>query len=247
MSFPSGHFIFSLAADDKAKLYLDGTLLVDSWTSPPASFTTRSKELDLVSGDHTVTVEYYDASGLARLYAYWSGPGFDLPRETKDSLQWYAEYWPNKDLAGDSVARKNEGTGALSKSWQSGGPGYGLPGDLFSARFERTVYFPCGTYRFTVGQDDGARVLLDGVAVPALDHWSVNNTSYSADVKLSQGSHVLKVLYYEATGLARLSLDWTLLSACPNSADAGPPSTGQAGLPTSQTLSWQGGTPRQGR
>ena len=49
---------------------------------------------------------------------------------------WYAEYYPNRDLAGGPALTRYEGS--LNFDWGHGSPGPGIPNDNFSARFTRS-------------------------------------------------------------------------------------------------------------
>ncbi len=208
----------------------------------PAPSPTLYGEQDLAAGEHTIEVDFLDVSGPARLYAYWSGPGFDLPNEPRAATQWFAEYWPNGDLQGDPVVRKNEGTGYLAKSWGDLGPGYGIAPDRFSARFTRTVTFPCGLYRLVATADDGVRVRMNGTLV--LDGWRDQAaTTYESLVRLDAGDYTFDVAYYQHTGQASLALRWALVSACPLAPSSPSPQIGQTDVSLGPTLSWRGGDP----
>jgi hypothetical protein len=61
-----------------------------------------------------------------------------------------------------------------------------------------------------LGTDDGGRLYIDGVLV--IDRW--NDQTYpspqpSATVQLNGGAHTIVVEYYERTGSARATLDWS--------------------------------------
>jgi surface antigen/PKD repeat protein len=213
VSFQSGTYTFGLGSDDWSRLKIGGDLVVNNW--PPASQHYESRTLS--AGDYQVTIEYADTLGSARLAAWWWGPGYEVRRESRDPYQWYAQYWGNKDLWWDSIVRANEGTGTLNHSWGSGGPGYGIPVDQFSSRFERQAYFDCGTYDFYISTDDGVRFWIDGAN--RFDSWQDQADSFTVpNVTLSEGYHELKVEHYENGGGANLSLSWSQLGGCVPSA-----------------------------
>jgi hypothetical protein len=68
-----------------------------------------------------------------------------------------------------------------------------------------TVVAPrSGPVTFTIGSDDGSRLLVDGNE--AIDLWSDHYyTTQSAIVDLTEGQHLLVFWYYERTGLAQVS------------------------------------------
>jgi hypothetical protein len=212
VNFPGGTYHFGLAADDWARLKVDGTTILDAWnTQSPRHY----GDVNL-SGNHDVSVKFADTAGLALLSAWWSGPGFDMPQQAQDPNQWYAVYWGNQRQWWDVAVKVNEpGSGPagtyLFHDWGSGGPWIGIPADHFSATFERTVYFDCGQYNFHLFKDDGAQVSIDGAIVPGLDLWQDSSQAYDAQTDITAGPHVVRVRYYEDGGNAKVSLDWTLL------------------------------------
>jgi hypothetical protein len=210
-SFQGGTYEFGLFYDDGARLYVDGQLRVDGWNA------TQHYESQFLSpGNHEVKLEYKNNAGHAIVQLWWRGPGALPPNtQTQDPNQWWVTYWGNQTQWQDSVGRQNEGTSFLDHNWDTGGPGFGIPKDHFSMRFERTVRFECGTYRFHLISDDGSRLFIDGAIVPAFDHWSTNVWDTTADISLQAGDHALKVDYFENGGGARVYLDWTLVSPCP--------------------------------
>jgi len=208
--FQSGLYTFGLGSDDWGRVKVGSDTVVNNWQGAGQHYESCS----LSEGDYNVIVEFADTVGLARLTAFWWGPGFSIPREAQDSARWYAQYWPNQDSWWDSVARQNESGEFFSHDWYGNSPGWGLPEDHFSTRFEKTVNFACGRYRFHVFQDDGARVYIDGNLVPGLDHWQDGRSDYYADVDLTAGNHTIRVDHYENAGWAGIGLDWEKLSDC---------------------------------
>jgi hypothetical protein len=99
--FQSGFYTFGLGSDDWGRIKLGSDTVVDNWQGRGQHYESRS----LSDGDYDVTVEFADTAGLAKLAAWWWGPGFEVPRESQDTYQWYAGYWGNKDLWWDSVVQ----------------------------------------------------------------------------------------------------------------------------------------------
>jgi len=207
--FHSGSYDFGLAADDSARLKVNGETVVDNWQGTGERYGSHT----LSAGSHEVTVEYADNVGGSYLSAWWWGAGYPTPRESWEPNQWYARYWGNRELQGDPVVFLNEDSGSLNHSWTTGGPGFGLPADGFSGRFERQIPLVCGTYRFQLSTDDGVRYWVDDQFL--LDAWFDQVGNYEIPVDLESGIHWLKVEHYENGGLATISLDWSLESLCP--------------------------------
>jgi LysM repeat protein len=120
--------------------------------------------------------------------------------------QWNAEYWANPNLEGSPVGSAVVGP-QLAFNWGTGGPGFGIGADNWSARFTQVVWLDGGTYRFNVTSDDGVRVFVTGRLV--IDGWRVQApTSYTGEVTVATGNHELRVEYFEASGEASLWLEY---------------------------------------
>lgn len=134
--------------------------------------------------------------------------------------QWKGEYFNNPNLAGAPSVVRNDS--AIAFNWGYGWPNPKISADNFSVRWTRTVYLNQGTYRFTVNVDDGARLFVDNVLV--LDQWQpATGLTYIVDVPLGTGNHVIRMEYYEGTGLAYAYLTYALVSGTPPAATPIPP------------------------
>lgn len=125
---------------------------------------------------------------------------------------WANSYYSNGSLAGLSDFVETSVT--VNENWVSGSPDAVIPVDGFSGKFERTVDFAgAGTYRFTVGSDDGQRLYLDEVLV--LDDWETQAYAIGTntiDVVITDPCSVdIRLEYFENTGQAQVSLDWVKL------------------------------------
>jgi hypothetical protein len=228
--FPGGEYEFGLFYDDGARLYVDGDLVVNGWWPGTQHYESRT----LSAGNHSVVIEFYDTLGDAILQAWWRGPGYLPSDPDPDPNQWYVNYWGNEYWWKDAVGKRNEGSGSNGlfinhRDWGETGPGFGIPKEHYSVKFERTAFFECGTYRFHLFTDDGARVWMrsssatggndrdwtENQIVPELDHL---NHPQSADFYVNRfigrGYHDLRVDYYQHTGGAGIAFDWLTLSPC---------------------------------
>jgi hypothetical protein len=126
---------------------------------------------------------------------------------------WQGEYFDNKTISGSPAMIRNDGTGFLDFSWNSGSPSTacGLPVDNFSARWTRKVSFEGGVYRLKITSDDGFRLYVDGDLI--LEAWDEQGlTDHTVDVVLSAGDHGVELEYYENDGSAAAKLTWTAVS-----------------------------------
>jgi gliding motility-associated-like protein len=81
--------------------------------------------------------------------------------------------------------------------------------DDFSIRFKMQKSFVAGTYTFTVGGDDGVRLLIDNVPVAGAFN-THSYLTYTGTVCLTAGSHDFVIEYFEHAVIARVSFDYTL-------------------------------------
>lgn len=122
---------------------------------------------------------------------------------------WRGEYYNNPNLSGAPALVRNDV--AVSFNWGAGAPVAGLPADNFSARWTRSLSFPAGLYRFALTIDDGVRVWVDNNLV--IDQWRDSSpTTHMAEARLSEGTHNVRIEYYERSGGALIDLRWQRLN-----------------------------------
>ncbi len=60
-NFQNGSYTFTVTSDDGARLYIDGTKVLDAWIDqPPTTYTVNQ---NMTSGNHTIVMEYYQNTG----------------------------------------------------------------------------------------------------------------------------------------------------------------------------------------
>jgi LysM repeat protein len=132
--------------------------------------------------------------------------------------EWTGRYWPNRYLSGSPWCSKKYSN--INFLWGHGGPGCGIGGYTWSARFTRTRYFPTGRYRFHVVVDDGVRLFLDGVKI--IDRWHDSAPiHYTVERDVWAGNHTLQIDYYQNTGGSRLQF-WVEPIGGPSGGGTGP-------------------------
>lgn len=125
---------------------------------------------------------------------------------------WHGEYYGNPSLAGTPALYRDDP--ALFFDWGTNAPASVIPADAFSVRWQRTLPFNAGNYRFYVQSDDGVRVWIDGQLM--IDQWhDAGNTTYTADRVLTAGIHALRVEYYENWGNAHFKFWWEAVDQFP--------------------------------
>ncbi|WP_162564279.1 MULTISPECIES: PA14 domain-containing protein [Microbacterium] len=196
----AGTYEFSLRADDGARVYVDGELLIDGWAYTTA---TRVRSVNLAAGPHVITVEYLQAWGGAKLVLDHERSATE-PGECAAS-EWSVDYFGNKALEGSSIAA--ECLGELNEILPQGtAPVAGVGAYNYSARYSKTIDEGAGSYVFTLQADDGARVFVDGELV--LNGWAYSTATRSATVPLTAGAHEIVVEHFQAWGGAKVVFDY---------------------------------------
>ncbi len=197
---PGGTYRFVAYVDDGVRVWLNGDLIIDQWRQSPA--TTYTADRALTTGTYTLRVEYFEATGVAQAVFWWdqiSGPA-----------EWRGDYFPNRDLTGNPAFVRYDGV--LDFDWGTGSPAPGFPADNFSVRWTRDVWLESGRYRFHVLVDDGVRLFVNGELL--IDEWrDGSQRELTAERSLSEGSHSLRVEYYEHAVYARIKVWWERVGA----------------------------------
>ena len=124
--------------------------------------------------------------------------------------EWRGVYFTNPNLQGQPALIRNDRE--VNFEWGMGSPTAGFPADNFSVQWSRSLGFEGGSYRFYVRVDDGARLWIDNQ--PIIDQWHDSGpVTYVADVYLTQGTHTLRMDYYERIGWSVAQLRWERLQA----------------------------------
>ena len=117
---------------------------------------------------------------------------------------WQGEYFNNRNLQGQPALVRNDPD--LNFNWGTGSPGPEVTPGNFSARWTITRDVPAGTYRFSFWVSDGVRLWVDNSQL--LNGWQEGPVrNYVVDVELAQGSHSVRVEYFQATGPAVIQLE----------------------------------------
>ena len=217
--FPtSGTWTFKVGVDDGVRMWIDTLLIIDKWQGSPEGFAVYQVSVDqLTAGNHDLRIEYFEASGIARIEASWTGPGgatttpggSNTPDAIGDAADWKGEYWDNPDLTGGPRVTRQDYK--VEFDWQSGSPDGAIPRDAFSARWTAVVQFnQSGWWRFVLGANGGVRMWVDDTQI--IEAWKNPEDTYKeyrADLyELTAGAHVLRVEYYDPGGDARIKLYW---------------------------------------
>lgn len=193
-----GSYRFTATMDDGMRVWVDNTLLLDSWYDSQAH--SLSANTYLTAGDHLLKVEYYDAGGdaVAKL---------DIKPVDVNISRWRGEYFNNTNLSGTPVLIRDDDK--IDFDWGGGSPAWGVVGaDLFSVRWTRTIDLEPGRYRWTATADDGMRLWVNGRLL--IDKWiDQSANSITAEIDLPGGPTDVRMEYYENVGGAVAELGRT--------------------------------------
>ncbi len=198
LSFSGGNYRFFVEVDDGARLWVDGSLIIDQWRDGVGSY---SGDVYLTEGNHALQMEMYERTGGAMARMWWEA--------RKRYPEWKGEYFSNRKLEGEPVLVRNDEK--VDFDWGVGAPAAGLPADGFSVRWTRKVSFVEGTYDFCVTVDDGVRIKMDDKASYIIRHWQRGSGTYCNSVYVTGGQHKVQVEYFEYLGPATIQLSWKRL------------------------------------
>ena len=66
MTSVGGPYTFTLGTDDGGRLYIDGVLAINRWVDQVYPVSPPSVTQTLSQGGHSIVVEYYDHTAIAR-------------------------------------------------------------------------------------------------------------------------------------------------------------------------------------
>ncbi len=205
--FETGAYHFNAQVDDGVRVWLDEHLIIDQWHESTGAL--YGADAYLSAGSHLVKVEYFDGQGSAHARVWWEYRGPDAVLSYPD---WEGTYYSNATLSEPPFLVVNDRTPDFD--WGRGPPAFGMPEDDFSVRWTRSVPWREGIYRVYALADDGVRVWVN--ETPVIDEWRETGVqTYSGQIYLTEGEHVLRVEYFEHTGLAVIAVWWELLPATP--------------------------------
>lgn len=222
----SGSWTFKVGSDAGARLYINGNLVINDDANH--SFRFRSASVSLSAGEHAFEVRYLERNYSQGLVATWQAPSASFEEVIPTSAFTPAVIVPPGDTGGglnaywsDAVSHATvlgevdwtsyDRQTAVSKiSWRiTNGPFQtDGPTDYFAARFVGRITIPStGTWRFKLGSDAGARLMIGGEVVVNDDaNHSFRFTEGS--VSLAAGEHDIEVRYLERNYSQGLVVTW---------------------------------------
>lgn len=196
LALPAGTYRFFVTADDGIRLWIDNEQVIDKWVDTSAQ-TFEVERTFATYGPHTFRIEYYEHSERAVIDFAWE--------RKSDFPQWQGAYFPNRALSGEPALVRNDAE--IDFDWGYGVPDEALSGNDFSVRWTRNVDLEKGIYRFHAVMDDGLRLYVDGNLL--INEWRDDGErEVVVDYPVGEGSHPVRVEYYERGGHALARVWW---------------------------------------
>ncbi len=219
-----GTYLIRTLNDDGVIVYVDGSAVISDWGLHAPKW--NRAEVYLSAGTHRIDVIYYENYGIARMYfsiTYLSEEEALSPTYIAKvyDISSYSRWSDLSTLYDDIVSGAFPliGEYGVEKIDFSDSSSYPADPWFFTADYPRTDYFAvvfdtsihlsrACTLVLNVVSDDGVKVIIDGEVV--LEDWSLHAPrSSAASKRLAAGTHTLRIVYFERTGIARLKVELT--------------------------------------
>jgi hypothetical protein len=137
-----------------------------------------------------------------------------LDSQANPSAVWQVSFFDNTKLAGEPILSRSDRD--LDFNWAMEAPAPTVPTDQFSARWTGNFHFDAGEWLFSAGADDGIRLWVDDELL--VDQWEAIGAYvvHIGTTQLEDDFHDIKVEYYDADGLAGITLNWKRLPDAEN-------------------------------
>lgn len=220
----AGTYTFSLQAQSQARLYVNGTLVIDGWTTPGSAATPITGTISLPGGTNArvpIHVDFATGTTGAFITLLWQPPTqaslTTLPnsvvfRDATTSQQGLlATYYANNTQTAPYFYQVQENNNPeLNYFYGTGRADPSMPFDAFTVRWTGQI-LPQYTepYYFAVKSDDGARLWINGQLV--INQWKSQGTTenVSPPINLQAGVfYDIKLEYLEINSNAECHLNW---------------------------------------
>ena len=212
----SGVHQFHLLADEGARLYVDGVLVINQWNS--TTETTHSGLAALKAGTyHEIKIETKDTTGPAKARFSWTPPGESVAAVVPDHLLWgavngvVAEYFTDRNLTPSTLKQSRLETSAIDRDYNGSAPDVpGMSSTNFSVRWSgRLKASATGVFTFHTDSDEGVRLWVGGTQV--INDWTTRTLAErTGTMTLTSGQvYELVLEYFQGTGDSSVKLSWT--------------------------------------
>jgi len=176
--FTQGIYVFTVAADDGVRVWIDDVIVIDQWNIV-SDTTTYQEAVAISAGTHNIRIEYWENTGNANIDVSWAEINQDV----------FNTYYFNTADFMDAAGGPGQEVSTIDHS--------GNLATLDNTRWVGVFELEEADYTFTVNTDGGVRMYLDGEAI--IDEWVAqsSSTTYTATVTVEEGLHSLKMEYLE--------------------------------------------------
>jgi hypothetical protein len=204
-------YTFETETQDGVRLWVNGTPLIDQWTSQNDA--KNSATITLNAGvKYDIKLEYYVSSGNALAYLRWSSPttAYDIIPETQlypppqppSANGLTGNYYNNQTWTPPASFTRVDS--AVNFDWGTGSPGASINSDHFSVMWTGYVMPEyTETYTFQAITDDGASLTVNGTLLYSVGDQGPNwvcpaDAQHSGTVALTAGQkYPITFKYYE--------------------------------------------------
>lgn len=215
-------FLLRSSSDDGARVWVDGRLVIDSWSRTGPRTVTAPVRME-AGHAYELRVEYRDVTGDAYAQLAWSSSSFTmrpvpvgaltprvlrgtrLPNPATRGLT--ATYYRDTTMTSVVATRVDP---VVDFTWATRAPFVGVPRDGFSVRWTGRVRIDrTGYWAFCPTTDDGVRMWLDGT--PLLSAWVDQAATQRCARRRILGGRTITIRmdYYDRVGDATARLLWT--------------------------------------
>lgn len=203
----SEQYTFSALNDEAVRVWVDGKLIVDDWTSHSTRYSGGS--IDLVANElYDIRVDYREETGNARIELNWFSfsQSFQLISADRLYVSPAGLLGNYEDSSGHSSRQIDS---AVNFDWGTAAPA-GLTSDHFQATWTGRVQADYSElYNFATTSDDGVRLWIGNELV--IDNWTNHAAVQDTGAKwLEAGKwYDIKLEYFENTGVSKINLRWS--------------------------------------
>lgn len=209
-NFQKGLYRFTTDVDDGLRIKVDGETVLDIWSRKWPHYGKRKVLVPLSDGQHKIEVEYRENWGSAKAKVFWEkAPDCNVVPDN----EFCTEIFDNRELSGSAVDTLT--TPEIDFDWSNKEPTMGVYKDRFATRSVGKFSFNDAYYNFNASVDDGMRVWVDDQLT--IDNWKRNwywKGKENRAVKMSAGTHTVKVETIEHYGNANAKLTWSEIANC---------------------------------